>query len=186
MGRTEQLALMRAVQSSGKVRDIAITTLLLHTGLRVSELCSLTIDNVTVIERSGHLVIRSGKGNKRREVPLNSTARVALEEWLDARGNGSVSVFTGKQSDCLLSRAVEYLIVKYSYNARLGRITPHQLRHTFCKLLLDAGESLDRVALLAGHDILNTTMKYTVSGAFQNSRHKSRVLGEKATAFPGA
>lgn len=160
LSRTEQLSLMRSVQGSGKIRDVAIITLLLHTGLRVSELCSLTIDDVAIKERSGYLVVRSGKGNKRREVPLNSTARTALKEWLKMK-NGSNSLFTGKGSDSLSSRAVEYLIDKYSYKARLEKITPHVLRHTFCKSLVDAGESLDRVANLAGHANLITTAKYT-------------------------
>ncbi len=162
LSRTEQLSLMRSVQSSGKVRDIAIITLLLHTGLRVSELCSLTTDDIIIRERSGHLIVRSGKGNKRREVPLNSTARTALKEWLKVKKE-SGSLFTGKGSDSLSSRSVEYLIDKYSYQARLEKITPHVLRHTFCKSLVDAGESLDRVALLAGHDNLNTTARYTMA-----------------------
>jgi|LSQX01.3.fsa_nt_gb integrase/recombinase XerC len=85
LNRKEQLALMRAVQGKGKVRDIAIITLLLHTGLRVSELCSLTVNDIVLKERTGHLVVRSGKGDKRREVPLNATARSALKEWMDTR-----------------------------------------------------------------------------------------------------
>jgi integrase/recombinase XerC len=58
-------------------------------------------------------------------------------------------------------RNIEYMIEKYAYNARLEDITPHVLRHTFCKALVDAGESLDRVAELAGHSDLNVTARYT-------------------------
>ncbi|WP_088554049.1 tyrosine-type recombinase/integrase, partial [Calderihabitans maritimus] len=86
LGRREQLALMRAVQKSGRVRDIALVTLLLHTGLRVSEVCALTLEDITLRERSGVVVVRSGKGSKRREVPLNATARKALKNWLAVRG----------------------------------------------------------------------------------------------------
>ncbi len=159
--RKELLALIRSVRASGKPRDVAIGTLLLHTGLRVSELCALNVDDAILKERSGHVIIRSGKGNKRREVPLNSTARSALKEWLEVRENNSKALFTGKGSDSLSPRAVEYLIKKYSSRAGLENVTPHVLRHTFCKSLVDTGESLDRVAILAGHENLNTTAKYT-------------------------
>ena len=116
---------------------------------------------MVIKKRSGHVIIRLGKGNNRREVPLNSTARNALKEWLDARENNSKALFTGKGSVSLSPRAVEYLIKKYSTRAGLENVTPHVLRHTFCKSLVDTGESLGRVATLAGHENLNTTAKYT-------------------------
>lgn len=158
--RKELLFLIRSVRSSGKPRDIAIVTLLLHTGIRVSELCALTLDDVILKGRSGRVIVKSGKGNKRREVPLNSTARNALKEWLDKRSNVPGSSFSGKKSDSLSPRAVEQLLGKYSSMAGLEKVTPHTLRHTFCKSLIYAGESLDRVATLAGHSSLNITKRY--------------------------
>jgi len=147
LGRREQLALMRAVQKSGRVRDIALVTLLLHTGLRVSEVCALTLEDITLRERSGVVVVRSGKGSKWREVPLNATARKALKDWLAVRGEAPGPLFTSQKGGSLSPRAVEYLLAKYSYDARLEGVTPHVLRHTFSKSLIDAGESLDRVAV---------------------------------------
>ena len=149
LGRKEMLSLVRAVRSSGKARDMAIVTLLLHTGIRISELCALTPEDVIINERSGHITVRFGKGNKRREIPLNSTIRSTLKEWLDVRGNGPGALFTGKRGNSLSARAVEYLLENYSHNSGMERVTPHVLRHTFCKSLVDAGESLDRVAVLA-------------------------------------
>jgi integrase/recombinase XerC len=157
----ERQALMRAVYRGGKERDIAIVTLLMHTGLRVSELCALTLDDIKLRERSGYLTIRSGKGNKYREVPLNLTARKALKNWLAVRGDDPGPLFPGKTGRAMSIRNIEYMIEKYAYNARLEDITPHVLRHTFCKALVDAGESLDRVAELAGHSDLNVTARYT-------------------------
>ncbi len=55
------LSLVRAVRNSGKTRDAAIVTLLLHTGIRVSEMCALTVADVIIKERSGHIVVRFGK-----------------------------------------------------------------------------------------------------------------------------
>jgi len=56
---------------------------------------------------------------------------------------------------------LEYLIARYACDARLEGVTPNTTRHTFCEQLVDAGESLDRVAILAGHVSLNTTARYT-------------------------
>ncbi len=162
LDREKQSALMKAVQSSGKIRDIAIVTLLLNTGLIVSELCFLKIYDVNLNKRKSSIKVRSGNGRKQREIPLNSTAREALQNWLNICENRSGFVFYGKGSDSLTPRSVEYLLKKYSCNARLEKVTPHVLRHTFCKSLIDAGVPVDRVALLAGHESLNTTAKYTM------------------------
>jgi integrase/recombinase XerC len=159
--RNEQQALMRAVMKEENPRDIAIVTLLLHTGLRVAELCNLDINDVLLRERSGYLIVKSGKGNKYREVPLNATVRNALRKWLKNRGKEDGPLFPNKKGRPLTSRNIQYMIAKYAYNARLSGVTPHTLRHTFCKALIDNGVSIDRVAQLAGHSDLNTTMLYT-------------------------
>lgn len=111
-------------------------------------------------ERSGHVVVRSGKGGKRREVPLNSTARSVLADWIANKGDNE-PLFPSQKGGHLSVRGVEYLVEKYAYDARLENVTPHILRHTFCKSLVDAGESLDKVRIMAGHKSLNTTVKYT-------------------------
>jgi site-specific recombinase XerD len=151
---------MRSVLKSEKIRDIAIVTLLLHTGLRVAELCSLTVQDISLRDRSGHVTVY-GKGNKQRQVPLNSSARKAMADWLERRGMAPGPLFLSQKGGSLSPRAVEYLVSKYAYNARLENVSPHTLRHTFCKSLIDAGVSIDRVKELAGHSDLNTTARYT-------------------------
>lgn len=160
LSRREQLALMRAVNKGGKIRDIAIITLLLHTGLRVSELCHLDTDDVVIKERSGFVTV-TGKGNKQRVIPLNVTVRSALTNWLKVRGNEPGPLFISQLGGRISPRSVERIVKKYAYHAHLDGVTPHVLRHTFCKSLIDAGESIDRVALLAGHESLDTTARYT-------------------------
>jgi integrase/recombinase XerD len=160
LGRLEQLALMRAVQSRKKARDIAIVTLLIHSGLRVSECCSLDLDDAAIRDRSGVIHVL-GKGNKYRDVPLNATARQSLTAWLGVRGTEAGPMFTSQKGGRISRRAVEKMIENYARIARLDNVTPHSLRHTFCKALIDYGESIDRVALLAGHESLNTTSRYT-------------------------
>ncbi|HOP69397.1 MAG TPA: tyrosine-type recombinase/integrase [Bacillota bacterium] len=159
--RREQLSLLRAVQASKKPRDIALINLLLHTGLRVSEVCALDLDDVFLRERSGWVVVRSGKGGKRREVPLNATVRSSLADWIEARCREPGPLFFGQKGNRMTSRGIEHLIAKYARIAGVEKVTPHSLRHTFCKSLIDSGESLDRVAVLAGHESLNTTARYT-------------------------
>lgn len=162
--RRELLRFVRAVHAGGSARDAAMVTLLLHTGIRVAELCALTMDDVTLGDRSGSIVVRNGKGMKARTVPLNATARRTLKSWLAERGEGPGALFTRKKglgSESLGPRTVEYMIKKYALAAGLEGVSPHTLRHRFCKSLVDAGESLDRVAALAGHANLNTTARYT-------------------------
>jgi len=153
-------ALVRAVQKYGSKKEQALIILLLHTGLRVSEAVSLGVADVVIRERSGHVVVRQGKGGKYREVPLNVTVRRVLAEYLS--GLSREWLFPGKGGP-MTRRAAEKVLTKFS---RLSGVeaTPHRLRHTFCKMLADAGEGLDRIALLAGHESLNTTARYTRPG----------------------
>ncbi|MFZ5898007.1 MAG: tyrosine-type recombinase/integrase [Bacillota bacterium] len=174
--RREVGALVRAAQKYGSRRDQLLVILLLHTGLRVSEAVALRVDDVTIRERSGHVIVRRGKGDKYREVPLNVTARKAISDWLAAHPGGPW-LFPGRQDAPLTRRAAEKAL------ASLGRlagvdVTPHRLRHTFCKLLLDAGVSLDHVAALAGHGNLNTTARYTRPGVDDLERAVERLAWE--------
>jgi len=124
--KKEQYALLRAVQRGGKERDIAIITLLLHTGLRVSELCALTPDDVQMSDRKGQLTVQ-GKGGKVRIVPLNADARKALSAWLEVRpADGPPTLFCGQRGDPLSPRAVQRIIAKYARLANLeGRTEAH-------------------------------------------------------------
>jgi integrase/recombinase XerC len=78
LSRTEQNALLRQVERYGSARDVGTVKLLLNTGLRVSELTDLLWSDVEISDHKGELVVRSGKGSKRRVVPLNKDARSAL------------------------------------------------------------------------------------------------------------
>jgi len=132
--------------------------LLIHTGLRISEAVSLKIDDVIIRERSGIVRVRHGKGDKYREVPLNLTVRRALDGYIsETKGEW---LFPGRRGGHITTRSAENVLTKYGRVSGLN-VTPHILRHTFGKMLVDAGESLDRVAALMGHANLNTTARYT-------------------------
>ena len=175
--KSEQRALLRVVErdlffpyvfySQRRItrrRDAAIVVLLLHTGLRVGELTSLQMQAVDLKERSGWIEVRAGKGRKTRIVPLNAVARRALQAWLQVRpevSEGHVFIVVERSHHGpLSSRSVQRAIRRYGELAGLPKLTPHMLRHTFAKNLVEAGVSLEKVAALLGHSNLNTTRIY--------------------------
>lgn len=160
LDKPEQHALLRAVERGGVVRDIAIINLLINTGLRVEELCALHWADVKLTERKGMLVVRRGKGGKRREVPLNRGARQALlTVGYQSHAGKRTPVFTGQRGP-LTPRGVQNMFAKYVAATGLDA-SLHSLRHTFCKNLINAGVGLEKVAALAGHENLETTRRYT-------------------------
>ena len=166
MSDTQESALLAAVQRGGDVRDRVLITLMLHTGLRVGELCHLQWQHVVIQSRSGHLKIW-GKRNKYREVPLNSTARQALQELRQSHPMPSPDeqrtryVFQSiRTGDRLTPRAVGFIIKKYAVRAGLPDLRPHELRHRFGYRMAQT-TALHRLAQIMGHDSLDTTMIYT-------------------------
>ena len=172
----QQYALLRAVQEKGKKRDIALITLMIHTGLRVSEVSNLKIGDLTISPRKGTVTVRGGKGEKFRNVPLNVDARKAIQDYLEEPPvQDADRLFTGQRRKPLQPSGIYYLIKRYAYEARLDEVTPHTLRHTFGKNLVDAGVSLDRVAQLLGHESVDTTRIYTTPSEQDLQREVEKV-----------
>jgi len=160
LDRNEQHALVRIVEQDKNKRDITIIQLFLNTGLRVSELCSLMWNDIQINNRKGSLIVRSGKEGKRREIPLNQDARKVLKELGYSQNQGKKEAIFKGQRGPMTPRGVESMLHKYVAHTELNEVTPHKLRHTFCKNLIDAGVSLEKVAMLAGHENLETTRLY--------------------------
>ena len=164
--RTEQNKLKRAIYATGYPRDIAIYELLYNTGVRVSELISLTVQDIHLTERNGntnysYIIVRQGKGGKYRECPLNSQARSAVEAYLQIRFSSSGRLFVGQRGP-LGREAVDKIIKKYCVEAGIDKISSHIIRHTFCTRLIQEGVPLPTVARLAGHSSTETTTRYYV------------------------
>ena len=158
--KTEQHALVRHFEQIGLVRDLAIVKILLNTGLRVQELCNLKWSDIKLFERKGSLIVRNSKGEKYRTVPLNKDARNAFQSLNYQNYKGSDKfVFQGQRGP-LTPRGVQLMLNRHISKSNLSHISPHQLRHTFCKNLVNANVSLEKVALLAGHEKLDTTKIY--------------------------
>jgi len=173
----EEQALVAAVMETGSARDRAIIVLMLHTGLRAREVCHLTRAHVRLGKRSGTLVVH-GKRNKYREIPLNATARAALQAYDPALGDPQAHDATPlflseKRHARLTERGLGYLVKKYAERAKLSDVSPHDLRHRFGYRMATA-VPLHRLAQLMGHDSLDTTMIYA-----QATRHDLQKEVEK-------
>jgi integrase/recombinase XerC len=159
-----------ALLDSGEisVRDRAILELLYATGLRVSELSGLDLDDV---DRGEGTVRVLGKGRKERAVPFGGKAAAALDAYLDLRGTARGALFTGRRGGRLGVRSLFDVVRRRARAAGLTRrVSPHTLRHSFATHLLDAGADLRAIQELLGHSRLSTTQRYTHVGSAQLMR----------------
>lgn len=171
------LASPRVDSLEGK-RDKAILELLFSTGLRISELCSLSIDDVD-LSRDEFSV--RGKGDKVRVVFLSDAAKSAIKNYLAARKDMDDALFVryGRKSHIgeearVTPRTVQRLLKSYATKAGITRkVTPHVIRHSFATDLLSNGADLRSVQALLGHAHIGTTQIYThVTDAHLRAVHK--------------
>jgi integrase/recombinase XerC len=145
------------------LRDLAILETLYSSGLRVSELTGLNWRDVD--DEVGMVLVRSGKGNKDRMVPIGEPALDALKAWRRAMPKAwelDGPVITNLRGARLTTRAVENILAQRIVLAGLGSsITPHGLRHCFATHMLNAGADLRSIQEMLGHASLATTQRYT-------------------------
>lgn len=143
------------------LRDKAILELLYSSGLRVSELVGL---NINQLDLDLGFVRVMGKGRKERIVPVGEKAVGALKEYLKERGKtkGDDPLFINLKGGRLSSRSVGRLVKLYSISSGIFRkISPHSLRHSFATHLLDGGADIREIQEMLGHSSLSTTQRYT-------------------------
>ncbi|HUP66190.1 MAG TPA: tyrosine recombinase XerC [Thermoanaerobaculia bacterium] len=147
-------------------RDRAWLELLYASGIRVSELVGIDLDDINM--RARLLKVR-GKGSKERIVPFGRKAEDALRSWLDlrrarvaGRADDDQPLFVNHRGGRISSRSIRRLLDGYVRKASLkAGISPHTLRHSFATHLLNAGADLRTIQELLGHVSLSTTQKYT-------------------------
>tara|TARA_B100000029_G_scaffold493216_1_gene555456 strand:+ start:141 stop:932 length:792 start_codon:yes stop_codon:yes gene_type:complete len=145
-------------------RDLAILELLYATGLRISELCSLTLQDIKADERTLRV---TGKGSKQRDVIMGGPSYQALKIYIkDSRpilGSKSriKSLFLNKFGAQLSARSVQSMVKKYGMKVTNNKVHPHMFRHSFATHLLDGGADLRVVQELLGHSSPTTTQIYT-------------------------
>jgi site-specific recombinase XerD len=162
----EQKRFLRAVERCLSVRDRAVALLLFYTGLRVSECSALDKDDVVMSARKGKVIVRSGKGDIYREVPLNTEAREALKTWRRERerrfeASPDPALFLNRQGIRLSPRAIDLLLRKLGKEAHIA-VSAHVLRHTCLTNLIRKGHDIVLVAEIAGHKRLETTRRYSL------------------------
>ena len=154
-------------ESKTRIRDFAIIVLFLNTGIRLSELVGLNLEN---IDSEITMIKVMGKGAKERIVYLNKAARAAMIEYLKQRldpkhvRTSSNSVFLSGRENRISNKTVQWMVQKYLKMAGLGAkgLSVHKLRHTAATLMYQSGKVDIRVLKdMLGHEQLNTTQIYT-------------------------
>lgn len=160
---SEMRALLAAASSSGQaLRDQALVSLLLDTGIRLSELTALTVRDVDLVE--GRCLVR-GKGSRERLVPIGGRCQRTLRTWLAARGrlDPGAPVFTGRGGCPVPRRTVQQVVRRLAASAGIvDRCSPHVLRHSFARAFLANGGDVFSLQRILGHSpvSLQVTRRY--------------------------
>ena len=136
-------------------RDRALVEVLYGSGIRVSELCGLNVENLNLSSRRAMVF---GKGKKWRPVPLTSAAVEAVQAYLTWRKHGPD--FLNTAGNRLIPRLARRIVAKYARKAFLPHSSPHTLRHTFASHMLKNGAYLFNVQDMLGHAHPQTTAGY--------------------------
>ena len=162
----DSLELLNSVDGNNKQRDYCILTLFLNCGLRLAELCSL---NVTDISNENTLTV-TGKGNKERLIYLNAACQSAIKDYLAVRPNEGLPVteknalFISRNHRRISNKTVQHIVKTYLEKSGLGDMgySTHKLRHTAATLMYQHGDVDIRVLKdILGHANLGTTQIYT-------------------------
>ncbi len=157
------------------IRDIAVIELLFATGIRISELCNLTQNNVDL---TNHTVLIYGKGAKERIIQIgNNEVLLSLYTYIETFRNelkNTNYLFINRLNNRLSEQSVRHMINKYVELSDINmHITPHMFRHSFATLLLEADVDIRYIQKMLGHSSINTTQIYT-----SVSMHKQKEILE--------
>jgi integrase/recombinase XerD len=152
-------------QTPRALRNTAMLEIMYGTGLRVSELIRIKLQDINL---AANFVRVMGKGSKERIIPMGSKARTATEQWIEhgrpamLKNISSPYLFIARKGRPMTRQAFWKIIKKYALEAGISKnITPHTLRHSFATHLLEGGADLRAVQTMLGHSDISTTQIYT-------------------------
>jgi integrase/recombinase XerD len=160
------------------LRDYAIVQLFVQTGIRVGELVKVDLRDIEMSERGGRLRIPDGKGGKPREVPLNVTARKAVQQYLDARpAVDTGKLFLSTHGKPISRRAVQHMVTKLMRRAGIEDGGCHLLRALFATSLYQQSKDVVLTQKLLGHANIQTTVRYTRQSAAEEAEALENMPG---------
>jgi integrase len=169
-------ALLKACD--GRPRELAIVSLALDTGLRISELAGLRVEDVMISDLQARRILVTGKGSKVRAVVIGTSTAQALHRYLrwraDQAGAGLPNLWLGVRGRLTVS-GLDRLIRLAGARAGL-EIHPHLLRHTFCHNYRLNGGSVDNLAYLCGWSGVAMSLRYGASAAAERAEQEARQL----------
>ena len=155
-------ALLGDAERATEARDLALLAVMYGSGLRVSEVVGLNLEDIDLRAMEIRVL---GKGRKVRIVPLPDAAARLLQKYLDERGQlpgGEIAVFLNRNGGRLTARSVQRMLKDRALLTGADvSVTPHRLRHSFATHLLAGGVDLRAIQELLGHASLATTERYT-------------------------
>ena len=145
----------------GPVRDNCIIELALGTGLRVSEIAALKIEDLDLKRGGNSLIVRHGKGDKQRIVKFSSTLKTLIQEYLDYRTSDSEYLFPSQRQDHMFPTAIQKVFKKWAKRSGLpSKFSIHSCRHYYASALLRVSKNLRLVQQQLGHSSPQTTTVY--------------------------
>jgi len=155
------------VDTERGIKQLALIGVMLKAGLRVQEVCSLSVDDVDLVK--GSIYVQLGKGNRDRHIPIGEELMAWLKAWEAIRPANSKWFFCSRKGTQMFQRNIRETCYILSKEAKVfiqdgdkkRPVNPHTLRHCFATGLLNAGLSIRDVQELLGHERLDTTMIYT-------------------------
>ncbi len=166
----EDMARLLAAPGTGNspkvLRDRSLLELLYATGMRVSELVSLQVDDLNLVDRS--VRVQNGESNKERQVPFDEHTAQALGVYLDRgrpallkEGGDRAALFLNQRGQKLTRQGMWLIIKEYAARAGIAYVTPHVLRHSFAAHMLESNRaSLSELQHFLGHANISTTQIY--------------------------
>ncbi len=151
----------RSKASQGPVRDQCIIELALGTGLRVSEISQLKLDDIDLKRGGNSLIVRHGKGDKQRVVKFSSKLKNLILEYIEYRNKDSEFLFPSERQDYMSSNGIQKVFKKWAKKAGLpSRYSIHSCRHYYATALLKVSKNLRLVQMQCGHSNPQTTTVY--------------------------